>query len=114
MKGYFTKFRDKAGQFRFNLKAANHEIILQSEGYISSQSCDTGIASVRTNSPYDSRYSRLTSKIGEPYFVLKASQGEPIGSSEMYSSAQKRDEGIEAVKRNAPTAEVKDLTKVAV
>ena len=52
----YTKYKDTARQYRFNLKAENGEIILHSEGYASSASCDTGIASVRSNSPYDSRY----------------------------------------------------------
>lgn len=113
MNGYFTKFKDGAGQYRFNLKSGNHEIILKgSEGYSSSQSCDTGIASVRVNSPIDERYDRKTAVNGEYYFNLKARNGEVIGVSETYKTRQGRDEGIEDVKRIVPTASVKDLTKV--
>ena len=112
--GYYTKFRDKVGQFRFNLKAANHEIILSSEGYLTSQSCDNGIASVRVNSPLDHRYDRLRSKDDKYYFNLKGGNGEVIGTSETYNSAAAMEVGISSVKVNAPNAEVKDLTKVAV
>jgi uncharacterized protein len=41
----------KNGQFMFNLKAANHEVIGTSETYISSEARDNGIASVKTNAP---------------------------------------------------------------
>lgn len=37
------------GQFHFNLKARNHEVIGSSELYKAEASCDNGIASVKTN-----------------------------------------------------------------
>ncbi len=39
------------GQFMFNLKAANHQIIGTSETYTSVSGRDNGIASVKTNAP---------------------------------------------------------------
>ena len=45
----FETFTDKAGQFRFRLKAKNGEIILASEGYTTKAARDNGIESVRTN-----------------------------------------------------------------
>lgn len=44
------------------------------------------------------------------YFVLKASNGEVIATSEMYSSKQAAQNGIESVRSNASTSEIKDLT----
>jgi len=101
---------DAAGEFRFNLKAGNGEPILSSEGYRAKSSTLIGIASVRTNSTNDARYDRRVSTAGQPYFVLKAANGEIIGTSEMYSSAVARETGIASVNGNAPTAEVVDLT----
>lgn len=43
-------------------------------------------------------------------FNLKASNGQVIGTSESYESAPARDNGIESVKTNAPTADIVDLT----
>lgn len=40
---------DKAGEFRFNLKAGNGEIILSSEGYKQKSGCMNGIESVKKN-----------------------------------------------------------------
>ncbi|HEL7611514.1 YegP family protein [Stenotrophomonas maltophilia] len=45
-------------QYRFVLKAGNNEIILTSELYASKQGALTGIASVKANSPDDSRVER--------------------------------------------------------
>jgi len=45
----FEIYKDKAGEFRFRLKATNGEIILASEGYKAKASCKNGIASVQKN-----------------------------------------------------------------
>ena len=47
----FEWYVDKAGKYRFRLKAANGEMIATSEGYASKQSCVEGIESVRKNAP---------------------------------------------------------------
>ncbi len=44
-------YKDKAGEFRFRLKAKNGEIIAVSEGYKAKPSCENGIASVKKNAP---------------------------------------------------------------
>ena len=52
MASKFTLYKDKAGQFRFNLKAANGEIIAAgSESYPDKKSALKGIASVVKNAP---------------------------------------------------------------
>lgn len=45
----FEVYTDKAGEFRFRLKARNGEIIAVSEGYKAKPSCMNGIASVKKN-----------------------------------------------------------------
>lgn len=45
------------------------------------------------------------------YFVLKASNGEVIGKSEMYKRKSGQDKGIASVQKNAPEAKVVDLTE---
>jgi uncharacterized protein YegP (UPF0339 family) len=47
----FEWYCDKAGKFRFRLKAANGEIIAVSEGYTSKEGCVNGIESVKKNAP---------------------------------------------------------------
>ena len=88
----------------------NNEIVLSSEGYISKEGCKNGIQSVKTNSPYDSRYERKSSSNGKYYFILKATNGEIIGTSQMYIYATDRDHGIDVVKSQASNADVIDLT----
>ncbi len=47
----FEMYKDKAGEFRFRLKARNGETIAISEGYKAKDSCLNGIESVRKNAP---------------------------------------------------------------
>lgn len=49
----FELYTDRAGQFRFRLRARNGKIILVSEGYARKDGCLKGIESVRKNA--DSR-----------------------------------------------------------
>jgi uncharacterized protein len=97
-------------EYQFNLKAANGEIILTSEGYVQKASCLKGIDSVKLNAQDLSRYDRRIAKNAKDYFVLKARNGEIIGNSQMYSSKSGMENGIASVKSNAPTADIIDET----
>lgn len=104
--GKFVISQRKNGEYQFNLKATNGQVILASEGYTTLAACKNGIESVKKNSQEDARFERKEAKDGSPYFNLKATNGQIIGKSEMYSSVASRDNGIESVKKNAPEAEV--------
>jgi hypothetical protein len=105
----FEIYTDKRGEFRFRLKANNGQAILASEGYKAKASCTNGIESVRKNSQDESKFERLESKSGKPYFNLKATNGQVIGTSEMYESASGMENGIASVKKNAPKAEIVEV-----
>jgi hypothetical protein len=45
----FEVYKDKAGEYRFRLKAGNGQVIAVSEGYKSKTSCMNGIESVKKN-----------------------------------------------------------------
>ena len=47
----FEVYTDKAGEFRFRLKATNGQVIAVSEGYKAEKSCLNGIESVKKNAP---------------------------------------------------------------
>jgi uncharacterized protein YegP (UPF0339 family) len=106
--GTFLISKRKNDEFQFVLKAGNGQVILASEGYGTKATCDNGIESVKKNSQVDERFDKLEAKNGNFYFNLKASNGQIIGSSEMYESVASRDNGIESVKKNAPDADVKE------
>jgi len=110
MAGKFELKTAKDGQFMFNLKAGNGQVILTSELYKQKSSAESGIESVRKNSLREGAFETRTNAKGEPYFILKATNGQEIGRSEYYSSEAALKNGIESVKKNAPDAKVEDLT----
>jgi uncharacterized protein YegP (UPF0339 family) len=78
--------------------------------YSSKSGAENGIESVKKYASLEASYERKISMSWQPYFVLKAANEEPIGTSAMYCSTDDRDEGIESVKLNAPTAQLVDMT----
>lgn len=109
MAGYYDLKRS-GEKFMFNLKAGNHEVILTSELYTTKQSADNGITSCKKNSGSDDSYERKLSRSNDPYFVLKAANGEVLGTSQMYSSVAAREAGIASCRTNGPTAPTVDNT----
>lgn len=108
--GKFVITLRKNNEYQFNLKAVNGQVILTSEGYTTKANCLNGIESVKKNSAVDSHFDRLMSKDNKFYFNLKATNGQIIGTSETYESESGRENGIESVKKNAPNADIEDLT----
>jgi uncharacterized protein YegP (UPF0339 family) len=51
MAAKFEVSKDKAGKFRFHLKAPNGEIIAASQGYESKANAEKGIEAVKTHAP---------------------------------------------------------------
>ncbi|MHA2059318.1 MAG: YegP family protein [Candidatus Ranarchaeia archaeon] len=45
-------YKDKAGEFRFNVVAANGETVASSEGYTSKAGCLNGIHSIKENATH--------------------------------------------------------------
>ncbi len=107
MKGFYELIKTEAGKFHFTLHAGNHEVILSSRLYSDKTNARNGIESIRTHGPDEARFERKLSAKGEPYFSLKAPNGQLIGTNAMYDSEAARDEGIRSVMMNCPTPTVK-------
>jgi uncharacterized protein YegP (UPF0339 family) len=112
MAGKYALIRTTDGRFLFNLKSDNGEKILTSQSYEAKQSAHEGIESMRRSSAVDAQFDRMASKDEKPYFVLKATNGEVIGTSQQYSSPSAMENGIQSVKANAPAATVDDNTEL--
>lgn len=110
MAGKFEIKKAKDGQFMFNLKATNGQVILTSELYKQKAGAENGIASVRNNCAREGAFETRTNAKGEPYFILKATNGQEIGRSEYYSSTAAMTKGMESVQKNAPAATIVDTT----
>jgi uncharacterized protein YegP (UPF0339 family) len=108
MAGWYEVSRNDKGQFSFVLKAANAQVILRSEQYESKASALGGVASVQKNAPLQERFELKTASDGRFYFNLKASNGQVVGTSQMYASEATRATGIASVQANGPTDDVRE------
>ena len=91
---------EKNDEYYFRLKAGNGEIILASEGYKSKTSCKSGIESVMKNCMEEKRYDRKQATNGKWHFSLKSGNGQVIGTSQMYATADAMERGIAAVTKS--------------
>lgn len=98
----------KDGQFYFNLKAGNGEVILTSQMYKAKSGAINGAESVQTNAADDTLFERKVSSSDKPFFTLKAKNHQIIGKSGFYKSTAAMENGIESVKKNAPGAKIEE------
>ena len=110
MPGKFEVYKDKAGEYRFRLKAANGQNILSSEGYSSKPSCMNGVQSVQKNSQVPDRFVKKTTASGKFRFNLTASNGQTVGTSQSYASESGCNNGMKSVANCAPGASTDDQT----
>ena len=117
----FEVYKDKAGEFRFRLKAKNGQIVAASEGYSAKAGCLNGIESVKKNcvaanledqtvegyaTEKNPKFEVYLDKAGEYRFRLTATNGQIIATGEGYKAKASCMNGVESVKKNAPDAEV--------
>ncbi len=103
------ELKQSGDQYHFVLKAANGQVILSSQMYASKSGAMNGIESVKKNCGDDNCFERKTAKNGKFHFNLKSTNGQIIGSSQMYAAESGMNNGIESVKKNAPGADVKEV-----
>lgn len=102
--------RSVNNQYYLVLLAVNGKVILTiSELYVAKQGCVNSIASSKRNVA-DSNFKRLIASSNQYNFLQRAGNYEDLGKSEMYESSQAYENGIAVVKRDAPIANVEDLT----
>ena len=101
---------EKNDKYYWNLKAANGQVILSSQGYADKSGAKNGIESVKTNCGNDNCWELKTAANGKIHFNLKSTNGQVIGSSQMYADEGGANNGIASVKTNAPGADIKDMT----
>jgi uncharacterized protein YegP (UPF0339 family) len=106
--GKFVLNSAKGGKFRWNLQAGNSQNILTSEIYNTKRAALNGAASVAKNCGNEKCFDRKVAKNGKPYFNMKSTNGQIIGSSQMYANKTNMENGIASVKKNAPTAPTDD------
>ena len=113
--------RTVSSGIKFDLMAANGQVIATSEVYTTEEACRKGIASIQKNAPVAGvenqtqtnftilshpKFELFLDKSRKYRFRLKATNGQVIATSEGYSSKAGCLNGIESVKKNAEKAEI--------
>ena len=106
MNGKYTVNLVGTSEFHWSLKARDAQTMLSSQIYAAKAGAETGIESCRIASADDTRYERLTARDTRYYFVLRAENGDVIGTSETYPTTVAREKGIALCKDCAPLAKV--------
>jgi uncharacterized protein YegP (UPF0339 family) len=109
MSGWYEIAKNDKEQYSFVLKAANAQVVLRSQQYASKAAALGGIASVQVNCALDERYELATASDGRLYFNLKAANSQVIGTSQMYADQGGRTTGIESVKANGASTDVREV-----
>lgn len=115
--------RTVASGVKFDLRAANGQVIATSEVYDTQASCLRGIESVRKNAPVaylenqteegwtakaHPKFEMYQDKAGQFRFRLKARNGKIIAISEGYTTRASCENGIDSVRKNADLAEIEE------
>ena len=103
------ELKKKGEQFHFVLKAGNGQVILSSEMYNTKAAAKNGIESVQKNCSNENLYERKTAKNGKFHFNLKSTNGQIVGSSQMYAAESGMNNGIQSVMKNAPGSETTEV-----
>jgi uncharacterized protein YegP (UPF0339 family) len=93
----FQVFKGLDSKYYFHLRAGNGEIVLQSQSYTKNATATSGIDSVLSNGATAARYQVKDAANGQAYFVLTASNGKTIATSETYVSRSNAQRGADAV-----------------
>ena len=91
-------FEDSQGEFRFNIVASNHEVVLSSEGYDARVGAASGVLAVLEYGSDLSSFAIHPALGGGFYFNLMANNGEVVGTSEIYSTKGNAKAGAGAVR----------------
>ncbi|HAT65977.1 MAG TPA: hypothetical protein DCS66_15500, partial [Flavobacteriaceae bacterium] len=78
------ELKKSGDKFHFVLKAGNGQVILTSQMYASKASALNGIESVKKNCGDEKCWETKTAKNGKFHFNLKSTNGQIVGSSQMY------------------------------
>lgn len=117
----FTVLEASNGDYYFNLKAANGEVIGTSELYASKSSAERGARTVRSlvrlaqqeaktqAAPRRERFELFTGEDSKSYFRLRSGNGEILLGSQGYTAKASAKKGIESVQANGAEASSFDV-----
>ncbi len=102
----FVIAEGSTGKFHFNLHAKNGEIVLSSESYTTEAAALNGTFSVFDNGQKEARYDLKEARDGRWYFNIRASNGQVVATSQMYSTKGNANRAIDSIIAALPYVEL--------
>lgn len=99
----FEVFAGADGRYYFDVYAGNGEVVLESQGYRSKAAALNGTFSVEDNGVDAASYRIAPASAGGYYFDLVATNGQVIGTSEVYATKYDAERGRDALVALLPT-----------
>lgn len=94
--------------FSFVFASDEGKMLVKSENYTAKKSALNGIESVKKNCLSENRFELKESKNGMFFFNLKASNGQVVATSTMFTSVDERDRAVVQLQQEAPRAELEE------
>ena len=108
--GRFILSGDTERGYRFRLKASNGRVLLVSEIHRDRRACLDAIASAIEHGSNPSNFVKMVARNGKCRYLLKSSNNQVIGRSQVFSSVHWLQSGIATVVRNVRTTSIDDHT----
>ncbi|WP_072680811.1 YegP family protein [Arcobacter sp. LA11] len=99
---------DAKEPFTFVFVNAEGKTIVKSENYAQKASAKNGIESVKKNCQDDDRYELKESSNGKPFFNIKSTNGQIVGTSALFADEAERSAAIAELKADSAEAEVSE------
>ena len=108
--GKFVISKNTNGEFKYEFRTNNDEIIFEKSGYRNKAMCLNVIESIKNNSQDDSKFYRKRTTDNECYFNLKSANGKILGTSKTYANRATREDIIQFVKLTSVNAIIEDYS----
>ncbi|HEY4244605.1 MAG TPA: YegP family protein [Kofleriaceae bacterium] len=94
------------GQFHFDVYAKNGQVVLSSESYTTAAAAWNGAFAVEDAGQISTSYKLLQATNGKWYFTVNASNGQVVGTSQLYSTKSNATAGAVALENLLPSIAV--------
>jgi len=109
MAGTFEVYPDKAGKFRFRLKAGNGQVVAASEAYESKSGAREGCGALQRAIAGAGSCETYEDKAGKFRLRVKSANSQIVAAGQAYESMSGAKEGCAAIKRAADGAKIVEV-----
>ncbi len=107
----FEVYKGSNDEHYFRLVDSKNKVLLSGEGYKQKENMLNGIESIKSNMPLSSGIEQKESTNGKYFFNVKSTNGQIVGTSMLFDTAQLRDKWINEIEGKLPELLVIDALR---